>query len=188
MLLLSKKITIFNIWPNTNENITWQLFAKECKDGVFTDTIRSETGNTRNDKGKWGGRKGDGRARTRMPCTFNYSLNCNISSASLRGQKWLREPHTKRSTWPRAVRQVPYSLENCREGEHWERSPTYPSWWFCSKGRSSGNHRDPKELPCALESGTPGILSISTSQVVMEAVSVLKFSQSKLSCVLPANL
>lgn len=63
MLLLSKKITIFNIWPNTNESITWklQLFVKECKDEVFKDTIHSEIGNTKNDEGKGGeGGKGTG--------------------------------------------------------------------------------------------------------------------------------
>lgn len=63
VLLLSKKITIFNTWPNTNESIAWQLqlFVKESKDEVFTDTIHSEIGKKRNDKGKGGeGGKGTG--------------------------------------------------------------------------------------------------------------------------------
>lgn len=36
---------------------------------------------------------------------------------------WFHEPHTKMSMWPRAVRQVPCSLENSKEGERWEWFP-----------------------------------------------------------------
>lgn len=77
---MSKKITIFNIWPNKNERITWQLqlFFKECRDEIFKDTIHSEIENTRNDEGKARGQEG----KDQDALHFKYSLNCNIFSLS----------------------------------------------------------------------------------------------------------